>query len=335
MLAIGLRYLCGAVRATHPAKREEVEWPPHPDRVFMALVAAHAETDGAPTEETALKWLEQLGAPQISASTCQTREAVTAYVPVNDVVAPRPRKGKPHSVNQVKAGVGLLPEYRLRQPRCFPTAIPDDPVVYLCWADANPSPECRTSLADMCAKVTYVGHSSSLVQMWIEDQPPEPNWAPGEGPAVRWRLRVSGPGRLKSLQVCYEAGQRPTPAAWAGYAPRVSVPAAPQVASSVFDHNLIVLRSVGGRQFGMESTLQITGALRDTAMAKCPVQPPPEWISGHRPDGKPSTHPHMAIIPLANVGHDHGDGHLLGLGHGSAQLRSGRPPSGRTRRRSC
>ena len=43
MLCIGIRYLCGWAMATHPADRLRPEWPPHPDRVFMALTAAHFE----------------------------------------------------------------------------------------------------------------------------------------------------------------------------------------------------------------------------------------------------------------------------------------------------
>ena len=46
MLVVGIRYLNGWVMATHPTNREVAEWPPHPDRVFMALAAAHFETDG-------------------------------------------------------------------------------------------------------------------------------------------------------------------------------------------------------------------------------------------------------------------------------------------------
>jgi CRISPR-associated protein Csb2 len=38
-----------------------------------------------------------------------------------------------------------------------------------------------------------------------------------------------------------------------------------------------------------------------------------ELISGHRPDGAPTTNPHVAYLPLPDVGHEHADGHLLGL----------------------
>ncbi len=48
-------------------------------------------------------------------------------------------------------------------------------------------------------------------------------------------------------------------------------------------------------------------------MRNCPVQPPLEWFSGHRPDGKATTEPHMALAPLAFVGAPHADGRIMGL----------------------
>ena len=39
----------------------------------------------------------------------------------------------------------------------------------------------------------------------------------------------------------------------------------------------------------------------------------PEVISGHGPAGQPSTKPHLAYVPLPDVGHEHADGHLLGV----------------------
>jgi CRISPR-associated protein Csb2 len=41
--------------------------------------------------------------------------------------------------------------------------------------------------------------------------------------------------------------------------------------------------------------------------------PIPEGISGHRPDGASSERPHLAIVPLPAVGHQHADGALLGV----------------------
>jgi len=40
----------------------------------------------------------------------------------------------------------------------------------------------------------------------------------------------------------------------------------------------------------------------------------PEWLSGHIPNGEPSTTRRPAYLPLAFVGSEHADGHLLGFG---------------------
>src|SRR5437867_11401646 len=77
MLALGIRYLNGFVVASH-GLHEEVEWPPHPGRVFMALVAAHYQTGADPAEREALLWLEALpGSPEIHASEHLSRTVVT------------------------------------------------------------------------------------------------------------------------------------------------------------------------------------------------------------------------------------------------------------------
>lgn len=321
MLAIAIRYLCGVARATHPADRQRAEWPPHPDRVFMALAAAHFETDGPPEERAALEWLERQEPPEVSASQPRYRDVVTAYVPVNDTEIARrgpleKRVAKYDDCSDLKqvkeAGLALLPESRSRQARTFPAVIPDEPLVHLCWPEIQPPPETLAALADLCAKVTYVGHSSSLVQVWVEDSPPECNWVPTGGVAST-RMRVPSSERLKQLESRHSASLRPTPALWQAYARRTAQTVKPGVPQPVFDRNLFVLRRVGGSQFGLESTLQLTKALRDTLMKRCPVQPPPEWISGHKPDGSPSEKPHVACIPLPNVGFEHSDGRLLGM----------------------
>ena len=94
MFAIGIRFLCGWSMATHPANRSQPEWPPHPDRVFMALAAAHFETERDPSERSALEWLEGLQPPSIRASDYEPRKTVTTFVPVNDTASPIKRFGQ-------------------------------------------------------------------------------------------------------------------------------------------------------------------------------------------------------------------------------------------------
>lgn len=310
MLAIGIRYLCGRAVATHPADRESVEWPPHPDRAFMAMVAAHYETEGNQAERDALLWLESQDPPALATSLARKRDTVTVFVPVNDTTMPKMSKGKAPSVDQVKTGIALLPENRGKQPRVFPSAVPDDPVVHMIWT-AEPPVRLKASLEAICAKVTSLGHSSSLVQMWIDENPPQPNLVPANGHTDQ-RLRITGSGRLADLDYRFKAGLRPTSSLWQGYKRPSVQPLEQRLACSVFNNELVVLRRLEGRPLGLEATARFMGALRDMVMQSCP-QPPPEWISGHKPDGARSEQPHLAFMPLPYVGAEHADGHLLGV----------------------
>ena len=81
---------------------------------------------------------------------------------------------------------------------------------------------------------------------------------------------------------------------------------------SLFDPRIVVL-GIKGRQVTLPSTLKLTAALRGLLMGACPEQPPPEWFSGHRPDGTATSVPHLALIPLPFVGSQHADGRIMGL----------------------
>ena len=209
MFALGVRYLNGwAMAAADGARKSQAEWPPHPDRVFMALAAAWFETNEDPEEGAALRWLEGLPAPALAASEAVSRTSVTSYVPVNDV-----RVGRfPAKVTLEKlkgAGLGALPEHRSRQARGFPVAIPEDPTVHLIWRDAELDGH-LIALQRLAAKVTHVGHSASFVRVWVEqDRDVRPTWIPVDGMAAH-RLRVPSTGRLERLAQPYHA-------AWQAY----------------------------------------------------------------------------------------------------------------------
>ena len=104
---------------------------------------------------------------------------------------------------------------------------------------------------------------------------------------------------------------RPTPGKWQGYA-RPAPPESATVPHSVFDSRFVVL-TISGRRASLPATLKLTTALRGLLMSECPVQPPPEWFSGHRPDGKASSVPHVALAPMAFTGSQHADGRIMGL----------------------
>ena len=203
MFTLGIRYLNGwSMAAADGARKERAEWPPHPDRVFMALAAAWFET-GEETEDhteegDALRWLQALPPPAIAASGAGYRTSVTSYVPVNDDGGGRKSNPRTEVDRLRNKGLALVPEHRLRQPRGFPVAIPHDPVVRLIWREAELDAH-RAALERLAAKVTHVGHSASFVQAWVEQEcEVAASWEPIEGIAVH-RLRVPSAGSLDRL----------------------------------------------------------------------------------------------------------------------------------------
>lgn len=189
MLTLGIQYLTGCAVASDVDNRSRVEWPPHPGRVFMALAAAHFQTGEDPAERAALEWLEQQPSPQIKAPAYDERAAVTQFVPVNDVAGP--------ATAPIQSAPGFS---RKRQPREFARAWIGEKGVFLHWPEAEPSQHFN-ALKRLCEKVTRIGHSTSLVQMWASNEAPEmpANWIPADARAIE-HFRVTGPGALWYLQ---------------------------------------------------------------------------------------------------------------------------------------
>lgn len=356
MFALGIRYLMGwAMAAADGARKERAEWPPHPDRVFMALAAAWFETGKDAAEKDALQWLEGRGAPKLAASLQFTqREVVTHYVPINDknlakakTIADKIKTEKLDLGSLKDLGLSLLPELRSRQPRSFPVAIPQNPLVHLLWDEGIPESH-RDPLAALCAKVSSIGHSASLVQMWVTDDPPAANLEPVSGMAP-YRLRVFCEGRLdyldkrcnrerilaygeledaansakgkekkkfkEILERDFPSGRpvclRPEAGLWQGYS-SLSPTTGHRLPGSIFDPRLVVLSFFPGKRLPLNATLRVTNALRGALLKACP-EPIPEWISGHDAHGRASIQPHLAFLPLAFVGSEHADGRLTGM----------------------
>ena len=199
MFSINLWYLNGwSMAASDGSAKEQAEWPPHPDRVFMAMAAAWFETGEDRGEEGALRWLESLSPPGIAASGHTVRNYTSSYVPVNDIAVSK----KPPSSSDLSKlkgrGLQLLPAYRTRQERRFPVAIPYDAIVRLIWKDADPGIH-RRGLEAIASNVTHVGHSASFVRAWITyGDGPDPRIVPTDGLA-RHNLRMFFRGRLDML----------------------------------------------------------------------------------------------------------------------------------------
>jgi len=386
MLALGIEYLTGYATATSTGDRGVAEWPPHPGRVFMAMAAAFFESRPEPSEasalarwneeEAALRWLEGLDAPIILASQCDDRSVTEVYVKPNDfsifdasgkpTKIPNPSapnltdKQRKLQVDRIKDLREIIPTLRNGKERTFPKVRPHETTLYLHWPEAKPTDTHRAALDRVCAKVIRIGHSSSLVRMWVEARPPElrTGWTPTseERAEPLERFRMPGPGCLDYLRQQYNgeaverfyefyariqstkgkaqkeakaefenefgspwkaslpppSSRRPVLSMTQAYRSLSDRPAdAASPVPTVFDDTLLVLDKREGPNLGLETTWQLLTALRG-AIEKL-AAPTPEWVNGHRPDGQPSESPHLALLPLGFVGHEHADGHLLGV----------------------
>lgn len=319
MISIAVEYLTGVCRAEARHRRGEAEWPPHPDRLYMTLVAGHHETPCEPGsadaqhERDALAWLEAQPAPTLAASLpdqIARRSVDTVYVPTNDdSITTRLAKVGSATAKTVDSQLTVLPERRGRKGRTFPAVVPVNPRVDFIWS-TDPPPDVVRGLGSLARKVTRLGHSASLVRAWLAVAPREATLEPTNADSDL-RLRVPTSGRLAVLEQHFEreAGTPPPIARTAGYRPcRAS--ASPRC--TLAGHT-VVLRRIDGVRAGLKSTPQVCEILRQTIIKRCPQQPPPAWISGHDPDGAPTRESHMSIVPLPNVDNPHAKGHLLGL----------------------
>ena len=301
MLAIAWQYLTGRSVATDPTDRSSPEWPPHPDRVFQAMVAAWGE-DGCSAEgRRALEWMASLGPPRIGCPLdVPFGAAPKLFVPVNDV-----------------AGIA---ELRPRKPRRFPSVLVGDAICALAWPDAEPG-EHLPALAGICAAVSHVGHSSSIVRMWIEGSEPRADLRPGsEG--GDYRLRVPGPGRLSELARAFAGGgdgwRRPPMASWCAYERIID---GAEVPAGDFDSRLLVVRFASRSSLSLLDAPAVVLAMRGMLIAGADHSPVARrLISGHEADGAPLGEAHVALLPLGFVGDAtsdvgrHADGHLMGVG---------------------
>ncbi len=87
MIALEVVLLTGRYVATSYDDRGTAEWPPHPARLFSALVAAHHDAHHdtpSEVERRVLDGVARLGAPWVHAPEASRRELHTVFVPVND-----------------------------------------------------------------------------------------------------------------------------------------------------------------------------------------------------------------------------------------------------------
>ena len=368
---IEVNFLTGRYVATSHDDRRQPEWPPHPARLFSALVATWADSDEPSQDERRLlEWLEALGPPAIVADPkAIRRKVVSHFVPVNDTAivgrkwqqrqAERVRQTTTRLADALAASGGettrnvermrrelaklrdvgsqvsdpgntnvemaqqLFPEGRQKRERHFPSvtvcvpvagdSVTTSPRVTFTW-DRDLTEKAHEVLDGLAARLTRLGHSSSLVSCRVVRAVPDANLLPSLTGTNS--LRHVQPGQLAELERRFASHQGILPRAL----PYVDVrytEAQPRASTAEDKPNtagdwLVFEFLHGSRAFPAIRTVEVATALRSTIL-RFADEPIPEGLSGHTPDGRPTSEPHVAFLPLPFAGRAHGDGRLLGI----------------------
>jgi CRISPR-associated protein Csb2 len=391
MLVLEIEFLTGRYVSQEYDDRQFAEWPPHPARVFSALVAVHYEdplsAEDARHEREALEWLAGQPAPSIYASDAARRHVVDVFVPTNDksvfpqvsyvvnelidaesrgdattAKAKRKQLAKlskkagssvPNAGREVrKRALSVLPAAaERRQARTFPSVCPDDPIVHIAW-DASPIEAVRRALDGLTARVTRLGHSSSLVRLACVETPRAPTWIPdphGEL-TLRWVEEprrdtegnlIAASGQLAVLDAAFElhrgTANRVLPFVPVNYRRCNAARPAGIPESNAFGSDWVVFELLGRSRLPVERALDAAVALRGATLRRahdelcgCDLwhnrsRPPscaeahdcytklPAVLTGHEHDCSRARRPHVAFVALPFVGFPHADGSILGV----------------------
>ena len=322
VFAIEVNFLTGRYVATTHHDRGQAEWPPHPARLFSALVATWADADSPDqVERSALEWLEGQGPPSIAAPDAEQRTVVTHFVPVNDArISSRSSHDKAVDIMPpgwlstfVRKNKTWEAYVRTGQARQYPSVTPTEPRVTYMW-QSGPTADLVRAVDGLCARLTRLGHSSSLVACRVVGNGQTPNYVPGEGGTV---LRSVGPGQLDALEREYarHRGSKPRILPFTPVRYRLPAPDATEGESyrpdTAGDWLVFAFRR-GSKGYPSTIAVEVASALRG-AVLRYASDPIPEGLSGHRKTGHPSTDPHVAFLPLPWVENDHADGRLMGV----------------------
>ena len=247
-------------------------------------------------ERRALRFLEAAPAPALDFPDADTRPAPDAYVPVNDEDSRLGTKS-----------LGVL--HPNRQQRQFPAAyLLDEPTVRLGWP-VTIDPTLLQALDAMASRVTHIGTSHSFATARFETV--EASFRARLTPRQDGEtfLRVPVAGRLDELDalVARRAAvlRRPQPLCEVLTAYGPSAAPARSVVDSAYDW--VVLR-LADAAWGTDTAHTLARAARRAVLSLL-GEHAPAAVHGHD-----LTVPHLAWLPLGDVGHPHARGSIRGLG---------------------
>ena len=287
-----------------------MEWPPSPWRVYQALVAGSAmERRRAPELEAALRHLETLSPPVVTAPRAAVLRAVRASVPDNDGdrVLALAAKGKPGAARTKAA---KLASFRTRRARRFAGTVTYE------WEALAETAGHFQALGAIARSVSAVGQGIDLALARAEllDAPSRPRgvrYTPS--PDGRLALSVPWRGGFDALEVRYRRERtRIDPGRVAtrielsprsqGYRSELELPRVRWAAFTLrtpADGRLVV---DGARTVEVAAMVRhaIGCAAQSAGLGKGAISE----LMGHGGDGR------ISVQPLPNVGYQHADGRI-------------------------
>jgi CRISPR-associated protein Csb2 len=245
MLALRIEFLNGVYHAADPTAHSAPEWPPHPDRVFQALVAA---AYGTGIDTKPLRELEGQ-APELAFGDSLAVQGATVYVPAAyKAKESRVRKYDPIMVN-------------IRDP------------VFLVWKEV-PN-DLHHPLAEIAEGITYLGRAKTPVAVSLASSIPAMPHRLVPSRTGDQLLRVPHAGRLDELDAAFNAGRRAGVASMTAYADVVDrVPQSPW-------GELLALRP--GRFLDIRRTANLAEGLRAAVLSRAGDDASP-LLHGHGGD---------------------------------------------------
>ena len=356
---IEVNFLTGRYVATSYNDRRQSEWPPHPARLFSALVATWADSDEPDaSEQKALEWLEGQPPPSIATSDAVARKMASHFVPVNDISVVD-RSLQEHRTNKIgdlrnqlndelivsggeitrkvdriknklakeqevrtqvttlgqtntKTALQMLPDYRNKQERFFPSVTPDEARVTYLWDGPCPN-DVGETLDRLLGRVTRLGHSSTLVSCRVT----KGTLATFTVSKAGRSLRTVRHGQLAELerQFKHHGGNKPRSLPYTDTryqeVSTIASTAPPHEPNTVGDW-IVFEFAHDSRALPASRISELARAMRATILYYAD-DPIPEELSGHKPTRIPTSIPHVAFLPLPYVGFERADGRLLGI----------------------
>lgn len=323
MFSLEIEFLNGVSYASKVHEPASIEWPPHPDRLFAAFVSSWGESGKSETEADALRWLERQDPPDVLFPNFGIRDTYQSFVPTTNV---KKQKSLVDVTNII-----------VRKDRYFPaiTLSPDNATVYMVWKYSDPENKTFKALADIAGRVARLGHTASLVRIAANknNHSAEFRYVANKDGYVFLRCPYNGRfdemrhGFESSINSALQSAQiarrqtGPSPPVWhPNTAPTYTyIEESRDIPQGVIGIDWITLVCRSIREESVPTVIPnvklfpvIAKAMRDTIIKYAP-QPVHSILSGHSADKQPLQEPHLAFIPLANVGWRHSDGRLLGF----------------------